>query len=146
MMGYSTYTRAILVNFSKKKTFWEVNHTQFGRKLCNLLSYDLLFDDFFEMLQHERIHQEYNSNSQICQNISFRANGQFGSYLGKKYTALFCSINLDLRIFLRCFSVIGHNKKKKQHRKISLKKSVLGQIAKKFNKILFSEFNIVLFN
>ena len=39
-----------MVNFSKKLPFGEVTHTQFGPKLYNLLSHDLLFEDFFEML------------------------------------------------------------------------------------------------
>ena len=36
--------------------------------------------------------------------------GQFGANSGKNYATLFCNIDLDLRIFLRCFSMIGHNK------------------------------------
>ena len=48
MMGYNSQTKAILVNFSKKYPFGEVTCTQFGPKLCNLLSYDLLFVDFFK--------------------------------------------------------------------------------------------------
>ena len=41
--------------------------------------------------------------------------------------------------------MIGHNKYTKAI-SVSLKKPVLGQISKKFKKILLSQFNIVIFN
>ena len=47
IMGYNSETKAILVNFYKKYPFGEVTWTQFGPKLYNLLSYDLLFVDLF---------------------------------------------------------------------------------------------------
>ena len=37
-------------------------------------------------------------------------NGQFGPNFGKYYAILFCNVDLDLRDFLRCLSMIGHNK------------------------------------
>ena len=36
-------------------------------------------------------------------------NGEFGRNLGKKYATLFCNVDLDLRISLRCLSMIGRN-------------------------------------
>ena len=40
-------------------------------------------------------------------------NGKFGPNLGKNYATLFCNLDLDLRIVLRCLSMIGHNKQTK---------------------------------
>ena len=40
-------------------------------------------------------------------------NGKFGPNLGKNYATLFCNLDLDLRIVLRCLSIIGHNKQTK---------------------------------
>ena len=48
MVECNTWTKAILVSFSKKFPFGEVTHTQFGPKLCNLLPFDLLFEGFYE--------------------------------------------------------------------------------------------------
>ena len=50
LMGYNTYAKVILAHVSKKFHFGEVTRTQVGSKLCNPLSYDLPFEDFFEML------------------------------------------------------------------------------------------------
>ena len=47
IIGYNSYTKAMLVNFSKKLPFGEVLCTQFGPKLYNPLSYDLLFARLF---------------------------------------------------------------------------------------------------
>ena len=65
-----------------------MTHTQFETKLCNFRSYDLLFEDFLEVLQHERIQYVYNSNIQFCPKISFGANGPFGHNSGQNYTSL----------------------------------------------------------
>ena len=48
MMRYNSWTKAMLVNFSKKFPFGEITRTEFGLKLCTLLSYYLLFADFFK--------------------------------------------------------------------------------------------------
>ena len=82
----------MLVNFPKKFTFREVTHTQIGPRLCNLLSYDFQFQDFFEMLQYERIQLVDKSNSQFCQKISFGANGQFRFNLGQNCLAFYLMI------------------------------------------------------
>ena len=42
--------------------------------------------------------------------------------------------------------MIGHNKYTKAISDSFLKKSALGQINKNFEKIMFSQFNIVIFN
>ena len=73
----------------KKNPFGKVTHTLFRPNLCNFLSYYLLFEDFCEMLQHEKIQQVYNSNSQLCQKISFGANEQFGLNFGQNYANLY---------------------------------------------------------
>ena len=89
MIRYNGQTKVMLVNFSKKLLFGEVTRTQFEPILCNLLSYYLLCENFFKMLQHERIQQVYNSNSQFYQKISFGANGKFGPNLGQNYANLY---------------------------------------------------------
>ena len=70
--------------FSKKYPFVEVIRTQFGPKLCNPLSYDLLFVDFSKNFQHRGTQQVYNGNNQFCQNISFWAKWTILTYFGQK--------------------------------------------------------------
>ena len=51
MIGYNSYTKVILVNLPKKFPFWvRTIGAQFGPKLCNLMSHDLISEDLFEVL------------------------------------------------------------------------------------------------
>ena len=45
IMINNSQTKAMLITISKNVRFREVTRTQFGPKLCNLLSHDLLFED-----------------------------------------------------------------------------------------------------
>ena len=67
--------KAVLVNFHKKFFFREVTHIQFGPKLCNLLSDDLLFEDFLKCCNMK----EYSQQTFSC----FGEIGQFRSNLSQ---------------------------------------------------------------
>ena len=51
-------TKAMLVNFPKKFSFWEVTCTQIGPKLCNFLSHDFLFQDFLKCCSMKECSQQ----------------------------------------------------------------------------------------
>ena len=68
--------------------------------IWNLLSYDLLFVDFF-ICCSMTVYSRYAMVTVNFAKVSLLGlNGQFGPNLGKNYATLFCNIDLDLRIVL----------------------------------------------
>ena len=54
MMEYNSYSK-VAVNLPKKFPFWvRAILAKFGLILCNLLSYDSLSEDLFEILWHDK--------------------------------------------------------------------------------------------
>ena len=54
MMEYNSYTK-IALNLPKKFHFWaRAIWAKFGPILCNLMSHDLLSEDLFEVLRHDK--------------------------------------------------------------------------------------------
>ena len=131
MMECNSWTKVMLVNFSKKLPFGEVTHMPYGPKLCKLLSHDLLLHNFFEMLLQERTQQVDIINSQFCPKISFETNGKFGPNLGQNYATLY--LMNRYKIFL--WNVVGWwglLDRQKLWKSIFQKNSLLRKIRPKF--------------
>ena len=55
MMECNSNTK-VTVNLPKKFSFWaRVIWAEFGPKLCNVMSYDSLFEDLFKVLSYDEV-------------------------------------------------------------------------------------------
>ena len=85
MMVYNSQIKAMQLNFPEKFSFREVTRTQFGPKLCNLLSYDFLFEDCLKRCSMKEYSWQTIVTVNFAKKIYFEANGQFKSNLGQNY-------------------------------------------------------------